>query len=356
MSTALQTIRALLRLSSELFRLLLLDGRHSVVRWYALGLLAVTLWAGAAAFGYLFQTLYTPVRIPADIAVWPAHLRLDELDGQGDANTVPSAARAPLGHYHSVSPWFQPDPLNNCTSSGCHSPLPHSRNREIRAFANFHANFMSCELCHEPATPASERPGWLSMASRAPVEPPAALRLAHWTEQSDDQIQAKLVEVQAQVPALLKELQTVSGGDSVLGYLAVQLETSEPGSPMWRETFARLRQELPRHVRGDYGAKIAVHDPVRDRQRWALRDRYFATDGNDQLRAVLREQIHEGIALQAIGCQACHGGDPPCLDLVHLGYTPTYAQYLQGTPIAAMMQHIREGRPFYLPNLFEGEQ
>lgn len=50
------------------------------------------------------------------------------------------------GHFHHIDFDFKPDKKNYCVE--CHGDLPHSKIKELRAFSNMHASFISCETCH----------------------------------------------------------------------------------------------------------------------------------------------------------------------------------------------------------------
>ena len=50
------------------------------------------------------------------------------------------------GHFHHIDFDFIPDKKNYCVE--CHGDLPHSKVKELRAFGNMHASFISCETCH----------------------------------------------------------------------------------------------------------------------------------------------------------------------------------------------------------------
>jgi hypothetical protein len=50
------------------------------------------------------------------------------------------------GHFHHIDFDFVPDEKNYCVE--CHGDLPHSKVKELRAFGNMHASFISCETCH----------------------------------------------------------------------------------------------------------------------------------------------------------------------------------------------------------------
>ena len=50
------------------------------------------------------------------------------------------------GHFHHIDFDFKPDNTNYCVE--CHGDLPHNKVKELRAFGNMHASFISCQTCH----------------------------------------------------------------------------------------------------------------------------------------------------------------------------------------------------------------
>jgi hypothetical protein len=50
------------------------------------------------------------------------------------------------GHFHHIDFDFKPDKTNYCIE--CHGDLPHNKVKELRAFGNMHASFISCQTCH----------------------------------------------------------------------------------------------------------------------------------------------------------------------------------------------------------------
>jgi len=49
-------------------------------------------------------------------------------------------------HFHHIGFDFKPDNTLYCV--GCHGDMPHSKIKEIRAFANMHASYIACQTCH----------------------------------------------------------------------------------------------------------------------------------------------------------------------------------------------------------------
>lgn len=326
-----------------------------IVRAYAAGLLLVTLWTGYAVFDYLIETVFSPMHVPQEIREWQARLDATLLTAQPAAGLTRDAPRAPMNHYHGVQRWYQPDPLNNCTTSGCHSPLPHGKSKAVRAFANFHSTFLSCEMCHAAGLSGTVATVWVDTRTNESTDPPAMLRLLALMERSDARVEEDLDGMHVEIMSLLRASAEIAGRDSALGFLLTQFDTTEPGSPVWWKSLARLRDEVVRHVRGEYGAKLAVKGAEQEEIAALIgelvKEYQSATADEDQ--SALSVRIHESVAGEPAGCQACHGGRPGRLDYQSVGYTRSRSEYLQSMAIATMMQHIREGRPFHLPQVLD---
>ena len=50
------------------------------------------------------------------------------------------------GHFHLVDMNVGHDRVNYCIT--CHGDIPHDKIKEVRAFSNMHASFISCQTCH----------------------------------------------------------------------------------------------------------------------------------------------------------------------------------------------------------------
>ena len=138
------------------------------MRTYALLILLLVSAAGYWAVRYLVRTVFYPPEVPAQILQWQGRLDAASLRGKSSAGVERAAPRSPMGHYHQVDQWFQPDASNGCTIGGCHEPLPHGSKIKVAAFANFHATFLDCRMCHQPAAhPAAAR--WISTDTNQPT-------------------------------------------------------------------------------------------------------------------------------------------------------------------------------------------
>jgi hypothetical protein len=329
-----------------------------IVRLYALIVLLVVLWAGYAAVAYLIQFVFRPARVPDRFVEHRDALNVEKLSAAKAGAAVLASKWGPIGHYHELERWFQPDPHNGCTTSGCHNSLPHSRSKETRSFANFHAMFLSCTMCHDATARGPVKAMWVGTESGQPQGPPALLALLSLLEVDRDKIDKTPVAVHGDIVRLLGEILAVIGDDPVLNYLRVQIDTSEPGSPVWRQAVGQLTAELPNHARGEYGAKImtAATSAELEQRRGELRQKaqeYFAS--SPEQHRVIQKTIHENVLPKPEACMSCHDPAAGRLDFSTLGYPPGRVSVLKSQPIARLIQQIREGRPFYLPNVEGGD-
>lgn len=330
---------------------------HAIVRLYALMILLLVLWSGYAAVAYLVRMVFTPARTPEQFVQRADTLQATLLlEGEARAQAIASARR-PVGHYHDVERWLQPDTHNGCAIAGCHGPLPHVKRKDVRAFANFHTTFLTCGVCHDAEMHAPMAAVWVDVATVRRQAPPAMLRLTNVLETKREQVQSQPASIHGEIVALLREANGVAGSPQ-LDYLLVQIDTSEPGSPVWRTAVANLAAELPNHARGEYGARIAPEARVAELQEQQGRLATLAGEYTDARegspeRARLHKQIHSRVLARPEACLSCHGGEPARLDDAALGYSPQRATALRASPIARLIQQIREGQPFYLPKMME---
>lgn len=49
-------------------------------------------------------------------------------------------------HFHHIDFDFKPDKRSYCIE--CHGDMPHGKVKELRAFGNMHASYISCQTCH----------------------------------------------------------------------------------------------------------------------------------------------------------------------------------------------------------------
>jgi hypothetical protein len=267
----------------------------------------------------------------------------------------------PISHYHRVAVRFRPDPSENCTVSDCHQPLPHNRSKEVRAFANLHATFVSCELCHDQATTGAVQATWCDRGSARPRGTPASLLLLSQLEEGFGQTAEDLVAEHAAIVERLSALLEESGPDELLQFLLLRIRSAEPGSPLWRDAVGRSGQEVANHVTGEYGAKLALAMSEADRTRrrtqmMALARDFRSSAKGSQQRKDARRELHKQVLAKPTGCGACHGEEPGRIDYAALGYPKSREQALRRLPVAMLIQHNRQQQTFHLPGMIERPQ
>lgn len=336
-------------------------GRQLAMRVYALG--------GAVAYGlvafialrFLLTMLFTHESAPAEIVDIPKRLDADAFLAAAAAPdthkvTTTRDTRGPLAHFHLIPQWFQPDPGNSCTTSGCHNPLPHGNRIEVRAFLNMHATFTDCVVCHAEGDYKPEQVGWFALPDREACEPPAILRLAAKLEGIVDIPDAEAEALSTEAQALLREALPASGNHPQLQEWLLQLETTHPRSRVFRNIIAAMQSEIHLHVRGEYAAKLGLFSGGR-RQGGPDADQRAATAAYlkqaDKLdepgRKPLLERIHKGVTASGAMCTPCHAPQPSLADVNLLGYPQHRVNVLQHSQIMRSVLSIESGKPFYLP-------
>jgi mono/diheme cytochrome c family protein len=307
------------------------------------------------ALVYLFRAVFTPASLPPAFSQWqgrldPAGLRQENVPG-----VTTAAPRAPMPHYHKVDRWFRPDPLNACTVSGCHSPLPHTSRSPIAAFPNLHVTFLDCAVCHQAGVTGQPiEVVWRGCATGRMQQTPPVLRLTRLLEDLGP-TEADAVAAHPKIVVLLKEMNDVAGHEPEMEDPLAEIESSMPNSPFWRKSVQSLQRELPLHVRGDYGAKMARAYTADNPITFARQTRdYLAAPENSAQRKELSRQIHQNVLAKPGACSTCHATEGGSFNFLAAGYSPQRARVLQQLPLARMVERIRAGERFQLPRIMEG--
>jgi mono/diheme cytochrome c family protein len=322
---------------------------------YAGLLLLVVATVCVAALVYLFGAVFTPAGLPATFSDWqgrldPAALRQENIPG-----VTTAAGRAPMPHYHKVDRWFGADPHNACTVSGCHTPLPHTPKSPIAAFPNLHVTFLDCAVCHEAGVEGKPiEVVWRGSASGKVQDAPPVLRLTRLLEDLGPN-EADATAANPKIVGLLKELNAVAGSDPEMEDPLVEIDSSVPNSPFWRKSVQSLKGQLPLHARGEYGAKMSRTYSANNPATLAEQTRaYLAAPENSSQRKDLSQQIHRNVLPKPGACSNCHVAEGGSFNFLAAGYSPQRARTLQKLPLARMVERIRAGERFQLPQVTEG--
>lgn len=320
-----------------------------VIRLYSLGLLIAVTWISYCAFAFLFRSVFSPKLTPDRFTNRPLKLDLAALDGDDPTEALKDDDTAPLNHYHGIGVLAPGRFQTGCLTSGCHTLLPHESDKATRALANFHVPFLDCAMCHRNGLTTADGIGWRSIGTGEPQDTPALLRLISEFQGSE------LPKGGDEIIAMMREALAAAPSTPMLSHLLLQMETSDPGSPVHRHALARLRAALPSMAKGDYGAVIAPHNNTNyapsDLQ--PLIDQYFSPKDSGANRRAISDKIHKNVLVKPRACQQCHDAEPTRIDFAALGYPDNRIDPLRDNAIANMVQQIREGQPFHLPNILE---
>ena len=335
-------------------------------RIYAAALIAIILWLTWLSLNYLLTSLAVD-QPPAQIVALPTRLDRAAIDAGRSAFAALDAAehpRSPLAHYHRLDSWPRPDSFNDCARAGCHNPLPHSKKKEVRAFLNMHATSIHCGVCHFKQ---DERPlslAWYDLDNGKSREPPSILRAyemltgvdaaSRWKKSGREE-QARLVE-------LLRSAAQEAGGARDLEELADHFEAYRLDSPGFQRLLAESPDLLPRHFRGEYGAKLAVLDRAtgntlkgHPNTRTAIRDWLARKDSASEAeRKELLASVHPLRRETALTCTDCHTASAGLVDFAKAGYPTARIDQLIAPIVFRMIEHINSGRPFHLPSVIGG--
>lgn len=326
--------------------------RTVVARGYAAILMLILCYAGFRASKYLYSLVATPAQTPAQFV----HPR----DSQGQfANVAPLAGSSHdrTTEYHLPAGRTISDVYNSCTIAGCHNVLPHSSKMKLPAFANMHGAFLDCLTCHaQVAKPMNAI--WVSRQTGQVVEVPAVLTLDKLLHDRKDTIREHPELVHRELLSLGQQILKIRDTDRGLQAILFQIETAQPGSPVWRGGVTRLSEEFSRHATFDYGAKLIPTSRAADylqqyRATEKLARSYLFTSSGNEPRRNQNDPIHRGLLAQATGCAACHADAPGQLNFEAAGYLPGRAKALGDLQLARVLEKVRLGGTFRLPTLVE---
>ncbi len=340
--------------------------RRLLPRVYAVALILVIVWLTFLSIRFLITSLATESGPPAQIIALPTRLDKTALGESRSAFAALNAAehpRSPLAHYHRLDSWIRPDSFNDCARAGCHNPLPHSKRKEIRAFLNMHATSIHCGVCHFQIEERPRSLTWYGLTTGKPRQRPAILEAYAMITGPDEATKWKSADEarQDRLVSLLRRAARDAGGVSDLAQLADHFEAYRLGSPGFEQLLKEAPALLPRHFRGEYGAKLAVvntngrmllghPNTEASVQEWFAKKDSASKDERVQLIKAMHPLKRE----TALTCTDCHTAAGGLVDFAKAGYPPARVEQLTSPIIFRMIEHINAGQPFGLPSVIGG--
>ena len=339
--------------------------KRLIPRAYAFALAFVICYLTYQAIAYLIIGLLSPAAAPEQITQLPRRMDASLLaDERHNWRALDAAERprTPPAHFHRIDGWIRPDRFNGCTTSGCHSSMPHNERKEVRAFLNMHASSIHCGVCHMQSDESPLALTWYDLKSAEPKSAPAILQAfemlvspdhAKRRDAPDGAFQSELV---SQLRASARDADNLTA----LTNLADHFAAVRPDSREFRDLLVAARSVLPRHFRGEYGAKLALRDPAGspvlahpDSQQAV--DNYLAREeslkGQDRLDAL--DRVHTRRRSSPLDCSACHRQSDALINFADIGYPAERIRALRDPVVVEMIEHIRQGTPFHMPGFFD---
>ena len=164
-------------------------------------------------------------------------------------------------------------------------------------------------------------------------------------------------DTQRRLVELLRGAARQSGDVPALTQLAEHVAAVHYSSPAFQQLVETARVTLPRHFRGEYGAKLTLLDtssqqPVLESPgaepaiRAYLRE---SASGDAALLPELWAAIHANRRPQTLHCTDCHTAAGGLLDCAAAGYPAARLEELSRPGVFTMIEHIAGGQPFQLP-------
>jgi hypothetical protein len=195
------------------------------------------------------------------------------------------------GHFHHIGFEIGPDRWSYCIE--CHGDMPHDDVKELRAFLNMHAFFISCQTCH------------------VRLEGPKKTGVYKWYDRTTGEI----------VDSPVKKY--------------------KPGTYKAKIVpFERVNGKL-------------VRIDSQERREFALEYRKKEKTLTEAQKSRAKKLIHNIVSRQPYICEDCHQKEAPLLPLKELGYPKERIDSITSTEVVGM---IKKYTKFYIPRmLYPGE-
>lgn len=195
------------------------------------------------------------------------------------------------GHFHHIGFDIGPDKRSYC--GNCHGDMPHNSVKDIRAFLNMHAFFISCQTCHVRLEEQDKTNvyKWYDRKSGDLVDSPVVGALP-------GTYQAKII-------------------------------------PFVREGGKLVR--IDSQIKSDFAADY----------------RKMEKQLSEGQKSRAKKMIHKAISPKPIKCEECHQKQAPLLPLAELGYPKERIDSITGTEVVGMIKNYTQ---FHMPKMLHPGQ
>lgn len=343
------------------------NAKRLIPRAYAFALAFVICYLTYQSIAYLIVGLLKPASAPEQITQLPRRmdaslLTLERHDWRAlDAVDRP---RIPPAHYHRIDGWVRPDRFSGCTTSGCHNPMPHNKRKEVRAFLNMHATSIHCGTCHLETTQSPLALTWYDLETGRQDETPSVLRAFDLLTSPENRkrLDAPDREFQNELVAHLRQAASDADNLTSLQKLADHFAAVRPDSREFDDLLRVAQNALPRHFRGEYGAKIALRDangaPILSHPDNEQAAEEFLAHGDaleGQARVDALNRVHTKRRQSPLDCNACHRHADGLINFAELGYPAERTKALLDPIVVEMIEHIGKGTPFQMPGFLDND-
>jgi len=191
------------------------------------------------------------------------------------------------GHFHHIGFEIGPDKRSHCIM--CHGDMPHDNVKELRAFLNMHAFFLSCQTCH------------------IRLEGPKKTGIYKWYDRTTGEI------VESPVKRFIK-----------------------PGT--YKAKITPFENVNGKTQRIDSQEQIDFAREYREKERTIT----------EAQRSMAKKLIHEMVSKQPYICENCHQKESPLLPFEDLGYSKERIDSLRSTEVVGMIKNYTQ---FYIPKM-----
>jgi hypothetical protein len=223
-----------------------------------------------------------------------------------------------------------------------------------------HATSIHCGVCHTQHDKQPLSLAWYDLKNGEPrSQAPALLRAYAWL--TDPAIRDKTTFTESDQAAIVRLLGAAADegyGEAKLSKLTEHLAAVRATSDEFTRLVKVTRDAVQGHFRGEYGAKLALTDPRtkkpllgnQDNKKAAQDLLAYRNSQTPEAKKAALTKMHPNLRTPTLQCTECHRAQGNLVELSALGYPPARIQAISSPQVKDAIQHVVEGKPFYLPS------